>query len=54
MRPRSVSKKNVIDVFSNHVNNPQEHKWIAESVTYIAENHVYKYLKDESFLLKLY
>ncbi len=44
----------VIEVFSNHVNNPQEHKWLAESVTYIAENHLYKYLKDESFLLKLY
>ncbi|EAZ89655.1 aminoglycoside phosphotransferase/kinase family protein [Crocosphaera chwakensis] len=44
----------VIDVFSNHVSNPKEHEWLAESVSYVCENHVSRFLRDEPFLFNLY
>ena len=44
----------VLEIFSNHVNNPKEHKWLAESATDIADKHVSRFLNGESFLLDLY
>jgi Ser/Thr protein kinase RdoA (MazF antagonist) len=44
----------LIEVLSFHVNNPQEHKWISETVPYIVKEHVHLYLQGESFLLNKY
>jgi Ser/Thr protein kinase RdoA (MazF antagonist) len=44
----------LIEVLSFHVNNPQEHKWISETVPYIVKEHVHLYLEGESFLFDKY
>jgi Ser/Thr protein kinase RdoA (MazF antagonist) len=44
----------LIEVLSFHVNNPQEHKWISETVPYIVKEHVHLYLESESFLFDKY
>jgi Ser/Thr protein kinase RdoA (MazF antagonist) len=44
----------VIEVLSFHVNNPQEHKGISETVPYLVKEHVHLYLEDESFLFDKY
>ncbi|MBD2364387.1 phosphotransferase [Anabaena minutissima FACHB-250] len=44
----------LIEVLSFHVNNPQEHKWISETVPYIVKEHVNLYLESESFLFDKY
>ncbi|MBD6614394.1 phosphotransferase [Komarekiella sp. 'clone 1'] len=44
----------LIDVLSFHVNNPQEHQGISESVPYIVKEHVPMYLEGESFLFEKY
>ncbi|MBW4454626.1 MAG: phosphotransferase [Nostoc indistinguendum CM1-VF10] len=44
----------VIEVLSFHVNNPQEHKWISETVPYVVKEHVHLYLEGESFLFGKY
>ncbi|TBR58093.1 hypothetical protein B4U84_19305 [Westiellopsis prolifica IICB1] len=41
----------IIYNYSFHLNNPKEHKWIADDVQHIAKKHLYKYLVGESFLL---
>ncbi len=44
----------LIDVFSFHVNNPKEHKWLSNEIKYVAEKLIPKYLQGESFLLNTY
>ncbi len=42
-----------IEVFAFHANNPNEHKWLSSTVQYVSENHIPKYLENESFLLDI-
>jgi Ser/Thr protein kinase RdoA (MazF antagonist) len=44
----------LIEVLSFHVNNPQEHKWIAETVPYVVKEHANLYLEGKSFLFDKY
>ncbi len=44
----------LIEVLSFHVNNPQEHEGISETVKYIAREHIPPYLEGESFLFDKY
>lgn len=40
-----------IETFAFHANNPKEHEWLLNTVRYVAQNHITRYLQDESFLL---
>jgi Ser/Thr protein kinase RdoA (MazF antagonist) len=40
----------LIEGFSFHVKNPNEHQWITQIVPHVAENHVHRYLNDAPFL----
>lgn len=42
-----------IEVFAFHVTNPNEHEWLSNTVKYVAQNHIPKFLQDESFLLDI-
>lgn len=42
-----------IEVFAFHANNPNEHEWLSNTVEYVAQNHIPKFLQNESFLLKI-
>lgn len=44
----------LIDVLSFHVNNPQEHEWLSDTVKDVASEHIPRYLKGESFLFDKY
>ncbi len=43
-----------IETFAFHANNPNEHEWLSNTVRYVAQNHIPKYLENESFLLNIY
>ena len=43
-----------IESFAFHGNNPKEHEWLSNTVKYVAEKHIRKYLEGESFLLDVY
>lgn len=43
-----------LEVFAFHVNNPQQHQWLSDTVQYVAQKHIPKYLEDKSFLLDIY
>ena len=42
-----------IEVFAFHLNDPNEHEWLSNTVQYIAQNHIPKFLQGESFLLDI-
>lgn len=44
----------LIEVLSFHINNPQEHKGIAETIQDVAKEHIPLYLRGESFLFDKY
>jgi Ser/Thr protein kinase RdoA (MazF antagonist) len=41
----------IIYNYSFHINNPEEHEWIANDSRHVANKHLYKYLEGQSFLL---
>ncbi|NJM60470.1 MAG: phosphotransferase [Oscillatoriales cyanobacterium RU_3_3] len=46
--------KALIELFSFHVNNPQEHEGISDSVKYVTKEHIPLYLQGKSFLFDKY
>ncbi|WP_414621073.1 phosphotransferase enzyme family protein [Calothrix sp. CCY 0018] len=42
-----------IEVFAFHANNPKEHEWLSNTVKYVAQKHIPKFLQGESFLLDI-
>ena len=42
-----------IEVFAFHLNDPNEHEWLSNTVQYIAQNHIPKFLQGKSFLLDI-